>query len=693
VIENFKISELDESKFKPAIVLVPNEDLIAKFKQEVVERCSKDYDKDTLGEGSELALKKRMTKRVKQTYDITTHHKFSKLVEGMNEELIRTTFSNRRIIIDESHSFRYHEGELDEDEIGLGDNDNIAKRKEEIRQSNRMYNSILKLIDNISDSQIFLMTGTPMTNSVNEIASQLNLILPPEDRFPLGKEFERYFFDESGNFLGDKKSEFMNKLIGKVSYLREPFIKKRYLGNKIQPWINFTNVIPLEMSERQTSVVEALYGNRSGFDRTPMMASISIQAPTRENFPNIKEFAVKFEYIRKLVIDAKRKRECVWIACDFVTSEDKGSLETLSMMLRLMGYSQVTHSSDISFNASSDKFIRIDQTSSDVEAILLRHNDARNKYGDFNRIIIGGPRAKLGLSLSHIRQIVKMNPDWHKADENQFVARGIRYGSLNALPENERYTHIHLLCAVKNGFIDFYNSKNGEDFSEQEKERWETVDMHVFNISESKEKLISQVTRLLKRVALDCAVNYDRNYRRDDDEDFSPECDYEECGWKCYTHSPDGEEIDPDSGLDPDEIQPTNPDNNIHNYNILHSSKEIRLIIKRLKMIFQQTFCLSYFKLRDILQPTSDIVLLLALDELIGGRVKIKDRYGFDRYLHEDMNYYYLSTTFKKGSYSDYFYTKFPIATMKKTIGDILSGIENTADLKLFREVPSSRNH
>jgi hypothetical protein len=678
VIENFKLSEIDESRFKQAIVLVPNNELIKKFRAEVAGRCTREYEVEGSDFLKDSILKRRLKKSLAKTYEIYTHHTFLKRVSTMSNAAIQNTFSNRRIFIDESHAFRYYdipgsEDDVDASEIGLEDDADKNKTIAKWQARNELYNYLMRLIDNITNSQIFLMTGTPMTNSVTEIASQLNLILPPEQRYPTGRKFKEMFFDKNGQFKQTMIDEFSKRLMGKVSFLREPYVKKTYMGQKAGPWVTLTNVVLLEMSEYQSTEVSRLRAiGKSGIDRKPMSASVSLQNPTRNNITDLAKYSIKFDYVQKLLLEAKRKRECVWIACDFVSSETTGSLTTLSSLLELMGYTHASNSSILS--SSGDHYIRIDQDSRDLEALIKAHNDPKNMHGDYNRVIIGGPRAKLGLSLSHIRKVVKLNPDWHKADENQYLARGIRYGSLNALPPNERYTEIHLLCAVKPGFIRAVKDGNID------RDEWDTIDLHIFNVAEIKESEISQVKRLLKSVAMDCAINYNRNVREGDDIDGSRECEYTSCDYTCYIP---GDR----KGFDPHLIQSNMkvPPSYETNYTILHSDKEIGRLISGIQNIFTTTFTISFDILYRKLKPTNTTVLLLALDEIISGKIKCKNRYGFDNYLHELNNYYFLSPLFERSHYGDHYLVKYPAVTSHIDMSLLLDGFDNDEDSKLLK--------
>ena len=59
----------------------------------------------------------------------------------------------------------------------------------------------------------------------------------------------------------------------------------------------------------------------------------------------------------------------------------------------------------------------------------------------------------------------------------------------------------------------------------------------MYQVSEIKDREIKRVMRMLKQVATDCQIHYNRNVRPDDI-DGSSQCDYDVCAYKCYDPSP-----------------------------------------------------------------------------------------------------------------------------------------------------------
>ena len=682
VVENFKLSLIDNSKFKPAIVLVSNELLLKKFRDEVALKCTSDYFIENSEIFSERAKKIRLRKKLETTYKVFKWENFLKKIGELSVDEIRRRYSGRRIIVDESHHFRYFESPTDEQE----------------KEKNFLYINLQKLFDNIDGSQKFLLSGTPMTNNANEIATQLNLILPAKERYPIGKNFDTTFFNKDGSFKTELKHTFISKLIGRISYLRAPVVDKVFMGTSIVPWTRFSHVVPVEMSQFQYESYSKIYAQGgAGVNTEPIRASISVgDIPndfSEKSLQELKKTSNKFYETYRILKNAEKNKECVWIVCEYI-SDRYASLEALSKLLKVMGYSQITNANAMS--SKGKRFIRIDGTSNsdkEIEDAIRNHNKPDNCYGDYNRVIIGGKRAKEGFSFSHIRVEVLLHPLWHKADENQYISRGIREGSLSALPADERYHHIYSLISVKPKFIENYALiKNTESDAELErfKENWETIDLHILAISESKEYKIAQITRLLKEVAFDCAANYNRNYR-EIDTDGTYDCDYTECKFTCYV--PNGNAgAAGGRGYDPVKDFSKYPID-YSNYAILHSRSEITRLTKLIVELYSKEFAFSLEHLIHLLnygKADHELFILLdTLDKIISERVSIYNRYGFECYLHEKNDVYYIADSLKAPAYELTDYVRYPIVIypLAKYHGfdPLIQNFENETDVKLLK--------
>ena len=108
------------------------------------------------------------------------------------------------------------------------------------------------------------MSGTPMKDGPEEIASIMNLILPSDKQLPMEQEFLNTFMNKVADNLYDIKPEKIVELSdcfrGRVSYLKNivPNITKTFVGSVVKP-LKYFKVDINEMSEFQTKYyLEAL---------------------------------------------------------------------------------------------------------------------------------------------------------------------------------------------------------------------------------------------------------------------------------------------------------------------------------------------------------------------------------------------------------------------------------------------------
>jgi hypothetical protein len=115
-----------------------------------------------------------------------------------------------------------------------------------------------------------------------------------------------------------------------------------------------------------------------------------------------------------------------------------------------------------------------------------------NKYGKNVKVVIGSQVAGEGIDLRFIREIFLFDSWFHLNKMEQVVGRGIRNCSHNLLDEKDRNCTVYLLV---NSFT--------PDFER------ETMDMYTYRKAFLKAKEVGDVSRILKRSAIDCNLNRD----------------------------------------------------------------------------------------------------------------------------------------------------------------------------------------
>ena len=99
--------------------------------------------------------------------------------ESTNDEDLRHKYNNKIIVIDEVHNLRIQ-------------NEKGTSEVENKKPGLHLYEQYWKFLHTVNDCKILLLSGTPMYDSVEEIASVMNLLLPEDKQLQTGEEFSRH---------------------------------------------------------------------------------------------------------------------------------------------------------------------------------------------------------------------------------------------------------------------------------------------------------------------------------------------------------------------------------------------------------------------------------------------------------------------------------------------------------------------
>lgn len=236
------ISEVNKNRLysKPTLVLVRGGSGVQIFKKAIVNDCNKPgiYKPDS----------------IKQYYEINTLQKFANNVSFPRDFDV---YSDRVIIIDEAHNVR------------LNPEEGKDKKKEDLDAARvefaKIYNTIHRLLQNVKNTKIILLTGTPMRDKTHEIGSLMNLILPADKQLPTEKNFDERYIDRGGKSLINKE-ELQSHFVGTVSYLQRnnnPSLEIIEMGVGGTVFTEF-NVYPSMMQDLQYNAYLDAYKNDSG---------------------------------------------------------------------------------------------------------------------------------------------------------------------------------------------------------------------------------------------------------------------------------------------------------------------------------------------------------------------------------------------------------------------------------------------
>lgn len=459
------------STIKKAVIIVPNETLVERFKQEILfvgtnKKYLPSFDEDDEFLRPDELYQKQYAfgkRRLKGIYNITTHERFYnelKLLEQFPEK-IKTQYSNSIIVIDEAHR---------------------------VANSIEWYPQYFKLLHEVENRKILLMTGTPMKNNVSEIASLMNLILPMDLLFPTGKVFEMEYLND-GMIKIDREKDIEKRFLGRISYLKaQSNIPYTFIGEKIK---GFTYpVIQHTMSEHQQKSFSQIQTNKETFYKESLQASLFVFDDGTYGMDgynkNIKEFDDhRFSYpilqkLQKLPFDEKliqlgkystkfqnaitsilsNPNENTFVYSYFMRGS--GAI-VFGLCLEMFGFTRASGKNIKDERPKKRYAILSDSVGTDVSSILRIFNSYENRYGDLIQVLIGGKQIEEGVTFYSIQQVHILTPTWNLSSLDQTLARGIRIKSHRFLPQNTMVkVYLHVSCTDKGDYMNNIQSSRIE---------------------------------------------------------------------------------------------------------------------------------------------------------------------------------------------------------------------------------------
>ena len=218
----------ETNNFKGAYIFAKGVGLLDNFVRELRDKC-------TVGQyvpegfiDNEKLTEKMINIRTKKLYENYYHFKidinkpttfqtFTKHLSSLKDSYIINKYSNHILVLDEVHNLREKEDESDL----------------------KMYAQFHRFLHLVKNCKRILMSGTPMKDTPDEIASIMNLILPLNKQLPTGSKFVEEFLDnKSQNLYTVKKNkiqELKELFKGRVSFIKtvQSNVKKEFVGNTI----------------------------------------------------------------------------------------------------------------------------------------------------------------------------------------------------------------------------------------------------------------------------------------------------------------------------------------------------------------------------------------------------------------------------------------------------------------------------
>lgn len=655
----------ESTKFKRAIICTRGETLQNNYIYELVEKATSGR---YLPPGIEMVKDKKERQRkimklVTTFYTFKTFEKFAKELQSMPESTIKEQYSNAIIVIDEVHNLR-------------------LKPTEKQNEGINIYKQFHRLCHGINNAKIILMSATPMKDSADEIASVINLILPLSSQLPEGANFHKVMFDSKNMLKQNSIAKFKEIIRGRTSYLKSmpSTVIKEFVGTTLGK-LKHMIVYPVEMSKFQSEYYSSAYISdmtgesgvylnsrqaslfvfpdgsygKSGFkDESNVRALLNkfIGGPDtsiESKLENLKKYSAIYSSVIETALKAARKGESAFIYCEYVSG---GGLNLLSLLLDLMGYKRA-------FGNETSQGLRYalltgdkDIKASKISKIIERFNQPDNMNGRYIQLVLGSRIVSEGVTLRNVQHEMILTPHWNYAETEQAIARGIRFKSHEDLeragivPEVKIYQYVSM-------------PMQSDDIIAAE-----SIDLKIYETAESKDFEIKSIERLIKETSFDCALTYQRNLNKND-KDFSRDCDYQKCNYKC-DNIPSQLYVDAVSGLLESQID-------YSSYNILYKNEYMKELKQRIISIFNIYFAVDIYKLTKLCIPFNQYQVLEALHDIIENNEKIYNAYGISCVLREESNVFYLIDSFlHKNTLWTGYYTNVPVTQRNVTFSEAI---------------------
>jgi len=486
------ISIAENLKKKMKIMVLLPAALIGNFEDELLSKCGKneyisEKDYNLLSKLNPKSKKyeeiqNKAKSKIYEYYEIYSYHKFQILMDQK-----RLKFRNTLLIIDEIQNM--------------------------ISEGGTFYKSLNSFINRADEkSKILLLSATPMFDKPVELALTMNLL--KKNKIPIGNDFNTMFLKQvktkDGISYDLKNKNLLKKhLHGLISYYRGA-------SPVAFPKTNF-NVVRCNMSDFQYKSYLTSLSTKNDYVKGSFRDVDILKLPnnfllgprmvSNVTFPNksigekgfqsfkgscispkkIKTYSTKFYKINNKIRISKGP---VFVYSNF---KDVGGLKPFRKFLECQGYKDYK-----TYGPGKNRYAvwSGDEKHSTKEQIKKVYNNPNNHNGSMIKIMLGSPSIKEGVSLLRTEQVHILEPYWNMSRLLQIIGRAIRFCSHKDLPSDKRKVDVFLYLAT------------------YPKER--TTDEHIWSLAKRKNVLINQFETVMKEMAIDCKLFYERNVYRNE---------------------------------------------------------------------------------------------------------------------------------------------------------------------------------
>jgi hypothetical protein len=649
------------------IILVKGPALVEEVKRQIVCKFTNNH---YLKEGKDKTMTID-TEKFNKAFTITTYTSFANnlLKDKRSKTEINESFRGTMFVADELHSVKNElvkekkdKDEPEEDDAEESEKDKKAEK--DIKEYARVYGALHQAF-HAPFTRLVAASATPMINSADELIDEMNLILPEDNQIPKSASiskltpqlFRKYFMGYISMVrVGDTgvTPTFEGRPLDK-DYDGSPsqLVVYRSLMSSLQAKV-YNEILEkykkegFRSKERQASCFVYPDGSYGGTvlrrNKTKVKKGMGkyILSPQVDIYQPTKEFRAATNSIEKI-----RKLSCVYaeiiekcLASDgicYIYSEllFGSGIIALAMCFESLGVTRMNEFTSVftnSANVSSTKtsycgepyvkgrklrlkpqlrygLVTSETSTSKDEVLLELLRSPENKHGKYVKIIMGSRVFRDGINLSNVTE-VHLPSMWTPSGLYQALQRAIRATSHVDLLEESKDKKVEVKV-YRHAAI----SKDGE-----------SVDLDMYGIVETKDRIISNTRRKLREVAVDCHNHYERNVRPDD-VDYSPTCDYQKCELKCMDPAPKTEDIS--------------------TYRLLYSGKLVDEVLNFLHYYFSMNSSISFSKLSELLPEQDPLILSQAITESVQRRKTFLNRFGQISFLDIDGENVYLSPFFQ----------------------------------------------
>lgn len=576
----------------------------------------------------------------KDGYEFYTFGTIASEFAKQSDSWLQQKYENSIILIDEAHHL-------------------VQTNKEEDKKS---YHTLLRLLSILKHKKLLVMSGTPIRDQPDEVIPLLNMVLPPNQQLSRTDFISTFFnikeqvqiFDNVKipvyEWKPEEKTRFIKMIQGYVSYVkrRQSNAIIKYMGKIYDPMKNikivahrmelYQNMVYTDVFQKERWGTEDEKTAKASFYTLSKQASLFVfpeeqigekgfkkyvspqfvlrpdflkiigdykNLPTKEIVEQLKQFSVSYAYVIQQILD--HPKELIYIFSDLV--EGSGILLFMSILKTLFGFKLITSKKDL-LDSKEDRMILLNDrvaNEDDFQDFITYFNRPENKNGDFCQVVMSTNKTKEGISLKNVRQIHILTPSWNIADTSQAMARSLRARSHDDLKDPIVRIFLHVS-------VPYIGEEDNEEkwlLGEIPLEKDEllfSVDFQRYYRSEIKERNAKLMDRVFLESSWDCLMNIPHNRESNRTEDYSRDCEYEVCEYKCYGIS--------------DEIIPAS---DFANANQFYSEEEQIEIISQIKLYFSHHSFILLKDLFNVLSSHNQPLVEKCLEQVIYQPILMRD--------------------------------------------------------------------